>query len=114
MRRAVPFSPLELNMTSQRRDCCLPAPSRTPLVLLVRGPRLGCRLFIDAKDCGMLGWIGVEPNDIGRFFLKVRIVGSHVTFDPVGLQPRTFPDPSNHHVRGSRMSGQLAATPLDG
>ena len=62
----------------------------------------------------MLRWIDVEPDDIGCFLLKVRIVGSHVALDPVGLQSGAFPNPGDHHVSGSQMSGQLAATPMRG
>jgi hypothetical protein len=71
-------------------------------------------LFVDAKHRRMLGRFDVQPNNVGGLELKIRIVGSHVTFDPMGLEPGALPHPRHHHMADAQVSGQLAAAPVRG
>lgn len=47
--------------------------------------RLDRGLLIDTEDGCMLGRIQIQPNDIRRLTLKVRIVRRHVPFEAMGL-----------------------------
>ena len=62
----------------------------------------------------MLGRFDVKPNNIGRLELEIRVVGSHVPFDPMGLKPGALPHPRHHHVADAQVLGQLAAAPVRG
>jgi hypothetical protein len=43
------------------------------------------RLFVDAKDGGMIRRIQIEPDNVGGLFLEVGIIAEHVTAQPVRL-----------------------------
>ena len=62
----------------------------------------------------MLRRFDVEPDNIGRLGLKVGVVGGHVAFDPMGLNPGTLPHPRYHHVANTQVLRQLAAAPVRG
>jgi hypothetical protein len=66
---------------------------------------LDSSLFIDAKDRRMLGRLDVQPDNIGRLELEVRVVGGHVAFDPMGLKPGALPHPRHHHVADTQVTG---------
>jgi hypothetical protein len=60
-------------------------------------------LFVDAKHRRMLRRFDIQPNNIGRLELEIRVVGSHVAFDPMGLKPGTLPHPRHHHVADAQV-----------
>jgi hypothetical protein len=77
-------------------------------------PGLDGGLLVDAKHRRMLRWLYVQPNNIGRLKLEIRVVGSHVAFDPMGLKPGALPHPRHHHVANAQVVGQFAAAPVRG
>ncbi len=74
--------------------------------------RLDRRLLIDAEHCSMGRGVQVQPDHVGRLGLEVRIVGSHVTFQPVWLEPVLGPDARHHHVRNPQHFSELAGAPV--
>src|SRR6266481_4932458 len=74
--------------------------------------RLHAGLFINAENDRMLRRLHIESNDVGRFLLKVGIVGHHVALDPLGLKSRSFPDSGHHHVVNAQMVGQFTRAPV--
>ncbi len=70
--------------------------------------------FVHAKHGRMLGRFDVQPDNIGRLGLEIGVVGSHVTFDPMGLKPGALPHPRHHHVADAQVVGQFAAAPVRG
>ena len=56
----------------------------------------------------------VQPNNIGRLELKVRVVGGHIALDPMGLESGAPPHPRHHHMADAQMAGQFATTPVGG
>ncbi len=74
--------------------------------------RLDAGLFIDTEDHRMLRRLHIQPDNVGRFLFKVRIVGDHVALDPVWLKPRPLPDSGHHHVMHPKVFGQLARAPV--
>src|SRR5579859_1931561 len=73
--------------------------------------RLNSRLLINAEHRGMLRRIQIQPNDVSRFRLEVRIVAGHVPLQPMWLQPRLFPDAMYRIFTDIELRGELAATP---
>src|SRR5262245_50299009 len=74
--------------------------------------RLDRRLLIDTEH-RRVGWrVHIQPNNDGRFALKVGIVGSHVAIEPLRLQSVLGPDPRHHHVRDRQRRTQLARAPM--
>ena len=69
-------------------------------------------LLIDAEHRGMRRWVQVQADDIGGLGFEVRIVGGHVTLQPMGLEPMLGPDAGHHHVRDPQRSPQLARAPM--
>src|SRR6266480_389149 len=70
-----------------------------------------CRAH-NAENDRMLRRFHIETDNIGRFPLKVGIVGHHVALDPLGLQSRSLPDPRHHHVMHTQVLGQFARAPV--
>ncbi len=74
--------------------------------------RLDGGFLINAENGRVLRWVHVEPNDVGGFLLKVRVIGQHVSFETMRLQSRSFPDPSHHHMADSKMLCEFARGPM--
>ena len=74
--------------------------------------RLNGRLFIDAKDGGVLRWVEVKPDDVGSLLLKMGIVAGQVAFQPMGGQTSPLPNPRHHHVTDAEFCRQLAGAPV--
>lgn len=76
--------------------------------------RLDRRLFIDAEHYGVLRWIEVQPDNVGRLVLEIRIVGRDVTFKPMRLDAVFGPDARDRHVRdtATQFRRQLARGPV--
>src|SRR5216684_4705974 len=60
------------------------------------------------------GGLNIQANNISRLELELRVVGSHLAFDPMGLKPGALPHPRHHHMANAQVPGQLAATPVGG
>src|SRR5260370_1400038 len=60
------------------------------------------------------GGLTIQANNISRLELELRVVGSHLAFDPMGLKPGALPHPRHHHVAEAQVPGQLAAAPVRG
>src|SRR5215469_17752710 len=56
--------------------------------------------------------VDVQPNDVGRFALEVRIIRYHVAVEPLRLQSVLCPYPRHHHVRDRQRQTQLARAPM--
>ena len=56
--------------------------------------------------------IQIQPDNIGRLGLKVRIVRGHVALDPMRLQSVLAPDSRHHHVADVQVSAELARAPV--
>ncbi len=69
-------------------------------------------LFIDAEHCAMLRRMQVQGDDVGRLFLKVRIVRGHVPIEPMRLEAVLAPHARDHHVRHAELIGQLTRAPV--
>src|ERR1700728_4258161 len=54
--------------------------------------RLDGGLLIDAKYCGALRRIDVQPDHVGGLTLEVRISGGQVALQPMGLKPGALPN----------------------
>jgi hypothetical protein len=71
-------------------------------------------LFIHAKDRGVDRGLEIEPNDIGRFGLEIRVVARHVMAQAVRLEPGSGPHPRHARLTCAERSGQSARAPLRG
>src|SRR5216683_2997608 len=60
------------------------------------------------------GGLNIQANNISRLELELRVVGSHLAFDPMGLKPGALPHPRHHHMANAQVPGQLAAAPVRG
>src|ERR1700677_516732 len=74
--------------------------------------RLQRSLLIHAKDRGVLRWIEIEANDVGRLALEIRIVARHVTLQSVRLQIRPLPDSLHAVFTDTQTLRQFAARPM--
>src|SRR3977135_2268975 len=74
--------------------------------------RLNCGLLIDAKHRRMLRRMQIQPDDIGSFGLKVRIVRGPVALNTVRSQHMRWPPPRPHHVADAQVGSELARTPV--
>ena len=72
------------------------------------------RLFVHAKDGGMIRRVQVEADNVGGLLLEVGILAQHVTAQPVRLKAVPSPNPRNGHVIGAEGRGQPAAAPVGG
>jgi hypothetical protein len=81
-------------------------------------PRITCtdgadrRLLIHAEHRRMRRRVHIQPNDVGRFALEVRIIRSHVAIEPLWLQSVFCPYPRHHHVRDRQRQPQFARAPM--
>jgi hypothetical protein len=73
---------------------------------------LNGRLLVQAEYDRVLRRVEVEPNHVSSLGLEVGIVGSHVAFEAMRLEPRPSPYPGHSHVRDTQMAGKLAAAPM--
>ena len=69
-------------------------------------------LLIDTKNGRMLRRMQIQTDDIGRLGFKIRIVGSHVAFEPMRSQSMLSPHAGNHHVRDVQLGPQFARAPV--
>src|SRR5262249_13389952 len=74
--------------------------------------RLDRCFLIDTEHRGMRRWVQIQPNDVRRLGLEVRVVGGHVAVEPLRLQTVLGPDPRYHHVADSKLGPELACAPL--
>ena len=70
------------------------------------------RLFVYAKDGGMIRRVQIEADNVGGLLLEVGILAEHVTAQPVRLKAMPSPHPRNGHVIGAKHSGQPATAPV--
>ena len=55
-------------------------------------------LFVNAEYGGVPGRVEIEPDDVGRLALEVRVVGGHVAFQTMRLQAGFPPNAMNHRL----------------
>jgi hypothetical protein len=75
---------------------------------------LDSALFVDAKDGGMIRWVQIKADNVGRLLLEIRIIAQHVTAQSVRLKAVSCPNSRNGHVIGAQHRGQPAAAPVGG
>jgi hypothetical protein len=75
---------------------------------------LNGRLFVYAKDGGMIRRVQIKADNVSGLLLEVGILAEHVTAQPVRLKAVPSPDPRDGHVIGAQRSGQPAAAPVGG
>jgi hypothetical protein len=56
--------------------------------------------------------VQIQPDDVGRVGLKVRIVRRHVALDPMRFESVLAPDSSHHHVADGQVSAEFACAPV--
>ena len=76
--------------------------------------RLERRLLIDTEHRRMRRRVQVQPDDVRRLLLEVRIIGRHVAIEPLRLEPVLGPDPRHHHVTELELRRQPARAPFLG
>jgi hypothetical protein len=69
-------------------------------------------LFIRREDGRVLRWIHIQSDHVGRFGLKVGIIGLHVPLDPMRLQPSRLPRVRHVVVIDPQQRRELAGTPV--
>ena len=74
--------------------------------------RLNGGLLIHAEHSCMLGRLQVEPDDVRRLRLEIRIVRDLVMFQAVRLDTRTRPHARHQHVVHGELLRQLASAPM--
>lgn len=74
--------------------------------------RLNRRLLVNAKDRSMRRRVEIQPDDVSRFFLELRIVRGHVALDPMWSQAVLAPHAGDHHVTDTEMGSELARAPV--
>ena len=52
---------------------------------------LNRRFLIDAEDHGVLRWVEIEADHVGRLGFEVRIHRAHVALEAMGLQAGVVP-----------------------
>lgn len=72
------------------------------------------RLFVYAKDGGVIRRVQIKADNVGGLLLEVGILAQHVTAQPVRLQAVPSPNPRNGHVIGAQRDGQPTAAPVGG
>ena len=81
---------------------------RQDRVLAIQG--LNVRLLIDAEHRRVRRRVQIQPNDVGRLLLKVRIVRGHVALDPMRLESVLAPHTRHHHVADVQMGRRACAS----
>src|SRR4051794_26470587 len=71
-------------------------------------------LFVHTEHRRMCRGIRIQPNDVGRFGFKLRVIGGHVALHPVRLEPMLGPHTRHCHVMRSQFLSQLACAPMRG
>jgi len=74
--------------------------------------RLNGGLFVHAEDRRVLRRIEIEPDDVGRLALEVRIVRRHVALQTMRLKTGFAPDEMNHRLAHAELVAELAAGPM--
>jgi hypothetical protein len=74
--------------------------------------RLNRRFLIDGKDHRVLRWIEIQAEHVGGLLLEVRIVGEHVAFEPMRLQPGALPHQGDQHMADAEHHRELPRTPM--
>jgi hypothetical protein len=69
-------------------------------------------LFVHDEHHRVLWRIDIQGNDVGRFALKLWIIGGHVALDTMRLEASTRPHPRHHHMADPQLRGQFAAAPV--
>jgi hypothetical protein len=80
-----------------------------------RGPaaeRLNRRFLVDREHGGVIRRIHVQADHIRGFGFEVGIVGLHVAFKPMGLQPRALPRFGDEVVVNLQHATQLPRAPM--
>jgi len=74
---------------------------------------LNRRFLVDREHRYMLRWIDVQPDNIGRLALKLRVVASQVATQPMRFEPVFGPHPRNPHMRDvTEFFGQFSLAPV--
>lgn len=73
---------------------------------------LNGRLFIYAEDRRMCRRLQIQADDVSSLLLEMRIVGRHVTLDPMRFKTMLCPDAGDRHVVDAQMPPQLASAPM--
>ena len=60
--------------------------------------RLNRRFLIDAEDHGVLRWVEIEADHVGRLGFEVRIRRAHVALEAMGLQAGVVPRAGDDRV----------------
>ena len=76
--------------------------------------RLDRRLLIHGEHRRMCRRVQIQPNDVGRFLLKVRVVARHVAIEPLRLEAMLGPHSRHHHMTHLELCSQPARAPLRG
>src|SRR5215469_376935 len=56
--------------------------------------------------------VQIQPNNVGRLLLKIRIIRGHVAFYAVRLKAVLTPHPCHHHVADLQMRSEFARAPV--
>src|SRR5215469_12791479 len=56
--------------------------------------------------------VQIQPNNVGRLLLKIRIIRGHVAFYVVRLKAVLTPHPCHHHVADLQMRSEFARAPV--
>ncbi len=74
--------------------------------------RLDRGVLIHTKHGRMLRRIQIQPDDIGRLRLEVRVVGGQIALQAVGHEPMLGPHAGHPHVADPELRGELAGAPV--
>jgi len=69
-------------------------------------PTLEWRLPIHAEHRGIL-WIQIQPDDVDRFALELRVIAGHIALQSMRLQPRLAPDALHRAFTDSELAASL-------
>lgn len=78
--------------------------------LAVQG--LDRRFLVHTKHRRMLRWVQIEADDVSGLALEVRVGGSHIALQPMGLDPMLRPDSRHPHMADPELGRQLAGAPV--
>ncbi len=79
-------------------------------ILAIQG--LDRRPFIDAEHRRVRRRVQIQPNNVGRLLLEIRIVRGHVAFHAMRLQSVLTPHPRHHHVADIQTCTEFARAPM--
>jgi hypothetical protein len=68
-------------------------------------------LFARRKHDRVVGWIQLQAQRVGRFLLKVRVIGEHVPFESMRLQPSATPHLGDQAMTHPDDRGQFTRAP---